>query len=194
MKIYSRYMKTARLPMFRSDEQARILTVLFVQAKSPLTLTEIADRAGVSLSLTHKEIGLLEGAGLVRSERRGRARLVEANQRSPLVSDLRSLLTKAFGPSSQIEEAISDVEGIEQAFIFGSWAESEAGTPTGGSNDIDLMVIGSPNVDALYDRVQEVEERIGLPINITLRGVEEWVGDVSGFADRVRNSETIKVR
>ena len=187
-------MKTARLPMFRSDEQARILTVLFVQASSPMTLTEIAEWAGVSLSLTHKEVELLEGAGLVRSVRRGRARLVEANERSPLVSDLRGLLTKAFGPSSQIEEAISDLDGIEQAFIYGSWAESEAGTPTGGSNDIDLMVIGSPDVDELYDRVQEVEARIGLPINITLRSAEEWVGDVSGFAERVRTSQTIKVR
>ena len=179
--------------MFRSDEQVRMLVALFVTATEPMTLTALARRSNVSVALAHKEVELLEGAGLVKSTKIGQARMVEPDEASPLTSDLRSLLTKAFGPPFIIGQALDGVSGIEQAFIFGSWAESHAGTPTGGSNDIDLMVIGDPDVDALYDRLREVETRLGLPVNATLRTPQEWLADDSGFAERVRNSATIPV-
>lgn len=179
--------------MFRSDEQVRLLVAMFVAATEPMTLTELARRSNVSVALAHKEVELLEGAGLVNSTKIGQARLVEPNEDSPLTSDLRSLLTKALGPPFIIGEALDGISGIEQAFIFGSWAESHAGTPNGGSNDIDLMVIGDPDVDALYDSLRDVELRLGLPVNATLRTPEEWLTDDSGFAERVRAQPTIRL-
>ena len=181
-------MFAARLPIFRSEEQVRILVVLFVMAGEPVSLTEIAGRAGVSMGVTHKEVEALEAAGLVVSHRRGNARLVEVNELSRLVPDLRSLLTKAFGPVPAIEDALAGVSGIDEAFIFGSLAHPVDVEPP---NDVDLMIIGQPALDEVYEAVASVEELIGLPVNVIVRTRSEWSSDESGFARKVKHGEQI---
>lgn len=177
-----------RLPIFRSEEQVRLLVVLFVLAREPMTLTEIAARAGVSMGVTHKEVESLEAAGLVVSHRRGNARLVEPDQSSHLAADLRALLTKAFGPAAMIQDALSGIEGIDEAFIFGSMAHPAGVEPP---NDVDLLIIGQPELDEVYEAIRSVEDLIGLPVNIVVRTRDEWLDDESGFAQRVRRDDKI---
>ncbi|MCZ6457502.1 MAG: ArsR family transcriptional regulator, partial [Actinobacteria bacterium] len=83
-----------RLPIFRSPEQERLLAELFVFADGPLTLSELANRAGTSMGGTHKEVERLEASGLVKSSTLGRSRLVEADQSSPVYFEMRGLLLK----------------------------------------------------------------------------------------------------
>lgn len=177
-----------RLPIFRSEEQVRILVVLFVMGGEPATLTEIAARAGVSMGATHKEVEALESAGLVVSRRRGNARFVEVDESSPLVADLRSLLTKAFGPVPAIEDALAGIAGIDEAFIFGSMAHPGVVEPP---NDVDLMIIGEPDLDEVYSAIGSIEAVIGLPVNVVVRTRDEWLGDESGFATSVKQGEQI---
>jgi hypothetical protein len=182
------------LPIFRSDEQASVLTVLFVTATEPLTLTELAEWAGVSLAHAHKEVGRLEAAGLVRSKRRGRNRLVEANPDSPVYDDLRSLLTKSSGPAVVLRRLLVDVAGIEQAFIFGSWAAAFHGdATTSPPGDIDVLVIGTPDIDRLYAAAQAAEQVLRIPVNPTVFTVEEWASNRTGFAETVRTGHQVEV-
>ena len=74
----------SRLPIFRSPEQERLLSVLSVYADKPMTLSELASRAGTSQGGAHKEVERLEASGLVRSTTVGRSRLVETDESSPL--------------------------------------------------------------------------------------------------------------
>ena len=50
-----------RLPFFRSPEQEKLLGELFVFAEGPISLSELARRAGTSLGGAHKEVERLEG-------------------------------------------------------------------------------------------------------------------------------------
>src|SRR5680860_725355 len=102
-----------RLPLFRSPEQARIIVELFLRADSPLSLTELARRAGVSIGAVHKEVERLESSGLVHSNRVGHTRLVEINDRSPLTKDLRSLVTKAFGVVELLRKRLLPIGDID---------------------------------------------------------------------------------
>src|SRR5690606_38336452 len=110
-----------RLPIFRSPEQERLLAELFVFAEAPISLSELARRAGTSLGGAHKEVERLESAGLIRSTTVGRSRLVEAEPSSPLYPELRGLLLKTFGPAPLLRSALAEIDGIESAFIYGSW-------------------------------------------------------------------------
>ena len=53
-----------RLPLYRSPEQERLLGELFVFADEPISLSELARRAGTSLGGVHKEVERLESAGV----------------------------------------------------------------------------------------------------------------------------------
>ena len=116
---------------------------------------------------------------------------MSANQDSPFHSDLRSLLTKAFGPAILLAEGLSSVDGVEGVFIYGSWAASEESNLGRPARDVDLMVLGTPDLDRLYGVTGEVEELIGRPVNVAVFTRKEWEADESGFAEAVRNGSRI---
>jgi hypothetical protein len=174
---------SSRLPFFRSPEQERLLAELFVFAQGPISLSELARRAATSRAGAHKEVERLEAGGLVTSRSSGRSRLIEANQASPFYPDLKGLLTKALGPEPLLREALSEVDGIDEAFIFGSWATPGVAAP----QDIDLMVIGEPDIGRVYEAVTTVESQVGRPINVSIRSKDEWESADGGFERTVRS-------
>lgn len=170
------------LPIYRSAEQERILADLFVFADGPVSLSELAKRTSTSLGGAHKEVERLEAAGLVRSTTAGRSRLVEANPTSPVYRDLRGILLKTKGPEKLLRDALRGIEGIDEAWIYGSWADSGEPAPA----DIDVLVIGDPEVGDLYDAAERVEEAVGRPVNVTVRSSDEWYQAKGGFEESVR--------
>lgn len=68
----------------------------------------------------------------------------------PYYHELRALLVKTIGPAAVLAHELSGVAGIETAFIFGSWAARYHGERGPAPHDIDLMVIGEPDLDTLY--------------------------------------------
>lgn len=190
MNIYLRIVKLgSRLPLFRSPEQERLLAELFVFSEGPLTLSELARRAGTSVAGAHKEVERLEASGLVTSKSSGRSRLVEPNRVSPVYQELHGLLTKSMGPEPLLRAALSEINGIETAFIFGSWADPHQTAP----QDIDLMVIGDPDIGQVYDSVSEVEGEVGRPINVVIRSREEWANAEGAFERAVQRRPKIEL-
>lgn len=190
MNIYLRIVKLgSRLPLFRSPEQERLLAELFIFSEGPLTLSELARRAGTSVAGAHKEVERLEASGLVTSKSSGRSRLVEPNRVSPVYQDLHGLLTKSMGPEPLLRAALSEINGIETAFIFGSWADPHQRAP----QDIDLMVIGDPDIGEVYDSVSEVEDEVGRPINVVIRSREEWANAEGAFERAVQRRPKIEL-
>ncbi|HKY47886.1 MAG TPA: ArsR family transcriptional regulator, partial [Acidimicrobiia bacterium] len=74
---------------------------------------------------------------------------------------------------------------------YGSWAASEESNLGRPARDVDLMVLGTPDLDRLYEVTQEVEELIGRPVNVAVFTREEWEADESGFAGAVKNGARI---
>lgn len=178
-----------RLPIFRSPEQERLLAELFIFADSPLSLSELASRTGTSVGGAHKEVERLESAGLVRSTTVGRARLVEADQSSPIYLDLRGLLLKTVGPEPLLRSALADIEGIREAFIYGSWADPTEGSPA----DIDVLVVGEPDVGAVYDAASAIETELEHSVNVAIRSPEEWDETDGAFERAVRSGPRIEL-
>ncbi len=176
-----------RLPIFRSPAQERILVELFLRADSPMSLSELARRAGVSPAGAHKEVERLEAAGLVRSETHGRNRLVAADRSSPVYPELRRLLVKTAGAVPLLSSALTEIDGIQEAFIFGSYADPAEPSPA----DIDVLVVGAPDMDALYDAVSAVESEVGRPVNVVVRSRSEWDTAGGAFERSVRKGPRI---
>lgn len=164
--------------------------MLFVYADAPESLSELALAAGTSLGGAHKEVERLEAAGLVKSTTVGRSRLVEPDESSPVYSELRGLLVKTLGPETLLRTALSGIEGIDDAFIFGSWADPTEANPA----DIDVLVIGEPDVAAVYDAAAEVESETGRPVNITIRSPAEWESADGAFERAVRSRPMIDLK
>lgn len=174
------------LPIFRSRLQVDLLTLLLGDPDLELSLTELATRLSTPYPSVHREIERGETAGLVLSRKVGNTRLVRANTASPYFEGLAQVLTRAFGVPHVLAEALREVEGITSAFVYGSWAArflgSEGQRPV---EDIDLLVLGEPHRDRLYQVIDTVQARLGRPVQVTIRDAD-WLASGDGsFHDTV---------
>jgi len=177
-------------PIFRSDGQARLLSAILLGEES--SLTELADRADLAYATAHREVGRLLDAGILTEHVVGRTRVIAANENSPLVPPLREILLVSTGPVALLAEEFSSIAGIEYAFLYGSFAARMRGVRGGAPNDIDVMVVGTPDAEAVYDAVTHVEESVRRPINPTILTRAEAEGD-SSFLEHVFASPTVPV-
>ncbi len=163
------------LPLFRSDGQARLLARVYVQPDRPATLAELARELEVDDGGLTREADRLERAGLVRSDRVGRNRTLRPNEESPYFHDLYRLLLKAFGPATAVGPELASVDGVECAYIYGSWAARYLGEPGEDPADIDVVVVGHPSSGmALTRAASALSGRLGREVNITAIAPDEW--------------------
>ncbi len=118
--------------------------------------------------------------------------MISANENSPLVPPLREILLVSTGAVALLAEEFRRIDGIEYAFLYGSFAARMRGVPGAAPNDIDVMVIGSPDAAAVYDAANRVEESVHRPVNPTILTRAEAEGD-SGFLEHVFASPTVPV-
>jgi predicted nucleotidyltransferase len=144
------------------------------------SLTELAERAGASVATAQREVARAEQSGVVTSRRLGNTRLVTA-QPGPLTEPLTELLLRAFGPRQVLAEELAGLDGIEAAYIFGSWAARYTGQPGRAPADIDVLVIGSPDRDDLDDAAQRATTRLAREVNVAIRSTTWWHDGTDGF-------------
>jgi DNA-binding transcriptional ArsR family regulator len=182
------------LPILRSQQQGEILALLLGDPDLELSLTEIARLTGVPHPSVFREVERAERAGLVTSRKVGSSRLVRADVSGPYYAGLAEVLTRAFGVPAVLAEELDGVGGIVSALVFGSWAARYAGQggvrPVG---DIDVLVLGAPDRDALYEAAGRAERRLGRPVQVTVRDAS-WLESGSGsFHDTVTSRPMLKL-
>jgi hypothetical protein len=129
----------------------------------------------------------------VRSERVGRARLVEADPESPLYPELRRLILKALGPPTVLARVLREVPGDEAAAIFGSWAARHRGEPGPAPGEVDVLIIGAPDTGSVYRACRCAEEELGRPVNPVVLPTEEWRAQRSGFLRTVARAPLVPI-
>jgi predicted nucleotidyltransferase len=170
----------ALLPLLRSRQQADLLTLVLLAPGREWSLTELAGRTGASVSSAQREMARAQDAGVVSSRRVGNTRLVTAAD-SPLTGPLTELLLRSFGPRQVLAEELAGQPGIEEAFLFGSWAARYSGQPGPPPVDIDVLVIGNPDRDDLDEAAQRAGSRLAREVNVTIRSPEWWRDGGDGF-------------
>ena len=180
------------LPLLRSRLQADLLTLVLLNPGKEWTLSELASRIQSTVSSIQREVTRAEGAGVIGSRRVGSARLVTA-ARSPLTGPLTELLLRSFGPRQVLAEELADVAGIEDAYIFGSWAARYAGQQGRPPADIDVLVIGVPDRDALDEAAQRAGRRLDREVNMTIRSAQWWQAGDDGFHAEVSRRPLVPV-
>lgn len=182
------------LPIFRSKQQAELLALLLGDPDLELSLTELATQLDMPYPSVHREVERAEVAGLVSSRRIGNTRLVRADTTSPYFEGLADVLTRAFGAPAILAETLQPVDGISEAYLFGSWAARYLGVEGQRPvEDIDVLVLGEPDRDELYRRVDEASARLGRPVQVTIREAG-WLATGDGsFHDTIMNRPMVPI-
>lgn len=183
------------LPLLRSQTQGSVLTLLFLHPEREYTLSEIARLVGASLGGVQHEVSRLVEGGLLEDRRVGNARLVRADTDTLLARPLTDLLLVSYGPLPVLSDALADVAGVEQAFIYGSWAARHAGEAGPLPNDVDVLVVGTADRDTLQDVAEATGRTLRRDVNIRRVSPQAWSQPEpdDAFLSTVRQSPIVEL-
>ncbi|MFQ1004409.1 winged helix-turn-helix domain-containing protein [Modestobacter sp. SSW1-42] len=181
------------MPIFRSQQQAELLTQLHLHPDAQYALSELAQAARVPLSTAHREMARLVDTGLVVSRSVGRTRLYQADAGHPAARALTELLTLTFGPAQVIGEEFVELPEVDSVLLFGSWAARYAGQDGPPPADIDVLIIGTPHRAAVYAAADRAAARLRLPVNPALRTPDQWRAAEDALVDQVHRSSYLTV-
>lgn len=184
----------ALLPIFRSRVQGELLALILADPRREWTLKELAELTGAPYPTISTEIRRLDDAAIVTTMAMGRTKIVTANRASPYLGPLTQLTLMSFGPPLVIAEEFANVNSIDQLFIYGSWAARHDGKVGSPPNDVDVMVIGTPDRDEIHDSARRAALRLGREVNVTLRTAEQWASADDGFSRQVKASPQVPLR
>jgi predicted nucleotidyltransferase len=169
----------AALPLFRSELQAEVLAALVLDGGRGLTIGELAERTGATRSSLHRELDRLLRAGILEREVTGRTGTYSLAD-SPLREPLAMLIDRTLGVEQELVRRLDALGGVDGAAIYGSWASGEIGP----ASDIDVLVVGDVEPDAVFEALRPLERRAGREINVKLYSrdeLRERLADGSGF-------------
>jgi len=133
-------------------------------------LRDLASQLDIDPSNLSKELQRLEREGLFQSHISGRQKYFHLNPRYPLLREVRSIVAKTVGVAPLIASALNAIEGIKEAYLYGSFARDQQDA----ASDIDLLVVGAPREEALAGAVEKLERQLGREINYTVLSPKEF--------------------
>jgi DNA-binding transcriptional ArsR family regulator len=181
------------LPVLRSQHQADLLTMLLLHPDEEFTIAELVQRLAMPQSVVSVEVRRLAEAGILSIRPAGRSRLVQANAGSPLAAPLTELLMLTYGPHIVIHDEFASLANVVAVVIFGSWAARYRGERGLPPNDIDVLVIGTPDRIAMYAAAERAESRLHRPVNPTVCPPAQWAEPSEPFIQEIASKPYITV-
>lgn len=176
-------------PILRSDTQGRVLAELYSPhgSRTGQSISELARLANASLPTVLRDVDRLVSSGFLTERRVGRNRLVQVNTEHPLYEAVRTIVMYGYGPVAVLPAVLSEIAGIEAAYIFGSWAARAAGELGAEPNDIDVLVVGDVDQSTIYAASRDASDQLGREVNISVVSQARWDAASDGFIQTVKS-------
>ena len=154
-----------------------VLSILYGHVGKGFYLRQLARLSNIALGPVQREIRQLVEAGLVSKKTIGTQTLYSANLDSPVFREIKGLVTKTVGMHDVVAEALSSLrDEINLAFVYGSVARSRERE----HSDVDVMVVGNVDFDAIVEKLRDAEKTLNREINPTVYSIREFSKKLRG--------------
>jgi Nucleotidyltransferase domain. len=174
----------------RSKTRAAILELYFLHPEKKYYLRQLEKMLHFPVQNIRRELINLEKNSIFKKEKSGNQVFYFINRQSPIYSDIRNIISKTIGIENRIKESLSEISGINKAFIFGSFAD---GTQDSLS-DIDIIITGDINEDVLIEKISSLESKFEREINYHIYSEKEFIEkrkEENSFISRILSKPVI---
>ena len=147
--------------LFGSKTRVALLSKLLMNTDTSFYIRQLAKETKTPYSMLYKEVKNLASLGIVNEEKKGKITLVAVNKKLPYLAELKGLMLKTAGIASFIGNALSKLQGVRYALIYGSFASGEETE----SSDVDILVVGDVEEESILNALNAIEQKTGREIN-----------------------------
>jgi len=153
-----------------SKLRKELLALYFTNPDKSYYLRELERLLGFSVGNIRRELLRLEKDGLFERKHVGNLVYYHLNKTYPLFHEMKNIVFRTVGVAGNLKEAIEKIRGVECGMIYGSFARGEES----GISDVDILIVGDPDMDRLIEVVQKAEQRLKREINYTVYNRSEF--------------------
>lgn len=150
--------------LLSSKTRVDLLTLFLSHPEKRLYIREIERLIGRDVKAVQRELRNLDSIGLLTSEEVGNRKYYQVNEDWFLYDEVKNMVFKTTGVQGALKAAIAGLHGIDLALIYGSYAQGSEGK----ESDVDVMIVGNPDMGTLNDAISELEQRLDREINYTV--------------------------
>lgn len=152
-----------------SRTRARLVAAFALRPGERLYLREISRLIKADVRAVKQEVDRLERLGFLKSQASGNRRYVEVNENFPLYPELKAIALKTLGLGDALREALTQMLGIQVAFVYGSVAKGEERP----GSDLDLFILGHVSGPLLHKTLAKSEAALKREVNTSRFTAEE---------------------
>jgi predicted nucleotidyltransferase len=156
--------------LFSSKIRIKLLDIFLSLPNARFYIRELERKINEEAKNISRELQNLETLGLLISEKQGNRRFYSPNENFFLYPELKGIIFKTTGVLGLLKEAVAKLKGIEATFIYGSYATGKEVE----SSDVDLMIIGKPDLTELNEVISGLEDKLNREINYMCFDQEEY--------------------
>jgi predicted nucleotidyltransferase len=176
----------------RSAITQKVLNYFFINPDESIYVNELSRQLHAEKRNLVKKLKELEKEGILQSRISGNLKFFSINKRYPLYKDYKNIVLKTTGLEKMLKKIADEVPGIEQIFIYGSYAHSKMAN----HSDIDLLVVGNHEIVALQKKLNDLQGELGREINAINMNKSEFekrLRDEDPFILNIVNKKNIKI-
>ena len=156
--------------LFSSKIRIKLLDIFLSHPDARFYIRELERKIDEEAKNISRELQNLENLGLLISEKKGNQKHYSVKEDFFLYPELKRIIFKTTGVLGLLKEAVARLKGIEAAFMYGSYATGKETE----SSDIDLIIIGKPDLTDLNEMISRLEDKLNREINYMCFDREEY--------------------
>ncbi|MBM4402503.1 MAG: nucleotidyltransferase domain-containing protein [Candidatus Cloacimonetes bacterium] len=158
------------LEVTRSKIRSDLLRLFFSNPGKRYYLRQLESFLDYSVGSLRRELLNLTQAEILISNKEANLVYYSLNLKHPLYNELKKIIFKTLGVEGSLKELLKKTPRIKSAFIYGSFAQKREKM----HSDVDLMVIGKPNIAKLTEEIATLGKKLDREINFIVYPGEEF--------------------
>lgn len=146
----------------RSSLRNKVLNYFFLNQEERTYINEMARILQADPKNVHRALTRLEEEGILASEFSGKERYFFCRTKHPLYKSYREIFLKTVGLEGILKEEIKKIEGLNEAWLFGSYARNQYGP----ESDIDLLLVGQHKPLEAQKVIFQIQKKIAREISV----------------------------
>lgn len=153
-----------------TGNRALLLKVFFTNPEKSYYMQEIGRMIGKPPGVFQRVINNLEEERILSSEYKANARYFKVNKDYPLYEEFKRIIFKTVGIAGSIKKILEEIGDIQVSFIYGSYAKNQENPVS----DVDVVIVGQPEEDAIIREFDKLEKALSREINYKLYSKKQF--------------------